>query len=347
MTIDAGDPGGLLERTIAGSGFEDWRAESARLRAQGRSVGTGAAVFMEKSGLGPFEHAGVDLLPTGEIRVTAGATSLGQGVETVLATIAAERLAVEVEDITVVLGDTDLVPEGVGSWASRSTVLAGNAVALAADRVVELAREAAADVLEVDPADLRLSGGRFAPVGSPGRAVSFADLASRSGEGLSVRETFAVDRMTYPYGVHLAQVEVDPDSCGVRILRYFIGYEVGRAVIPALVEGQLVGGAAQGIAGALLEEFRYDDDGQPLSTTMADYLVPTAGEVPAIGVLVAEDWPAQSNALGVRGAGEGGATGCGAAIASAVDDAIGRPGSVRSLPITLDGVRELLSRPGA
>ena len=346
MTIDAGDVRGLLDRTLAEARFEDWRAESALLRSHGRSVGTGAAVFMEKSGLGPLEHAGVDLLPNGEIRVTAGATSLGQGVETVLATIAAERLGVETDDLTVVLGDTDLVPEGVGSWASRSTVLAGNAVAGAADRVVELAREVAAEALEVDPADLRLAGGRFEAVGSPERAVSFAELATRSGAGLSARETFEIDRMTYPYGVHLAQVEIDPGSGGVRILRYFIGYEVGRAVIPALVEGQLVGGAAQGIAGALLEEFRYDDDGQPLATTLADYLVPTANEVPAIGVLICEDWPAESNALGVRGAGEGGVTGCGAAIASAVDDAIGRPGSVRSIPITPDGVRGLISRSG-
>ena len=345
MTIDAGDVGGLLERTIAEAGFEAWRDESALQRARGRMVGTGAAVFMEKSGLGPLEHAGVDLLPSGEVRVTAGATSLGQGVETVLATLAAERLGLDADDITVVLGDTDLVPEGVGSWASRSTVLAGNAVALAADRVAELAREAAAEALEVDPADLRMSDGRFEAAGSPERAVSLAELAGRSG-GFSARETFEIDRMTYPYGVHLAHVEVDPDSGGVRILGYFIGYEVGRAVIPALVEGQLVGGAAQGIAGALMEEFRYTDDGQPLATTLADYLVPTAGEVPPIGVLISEDWPAESNALGVRGAGEGGATGCGAAIAAAVDDAIGRPGRVRALPILLPELREAAGERG-
>jgi len=132
-------------------------------------VGTGAAVFMEKSGLGPLEHAGVDLLPSGEVRVTAGATSLGQGVETVLATLAAERLGLDASDITVVLGNTYLVPEGVGSRANRSTVLAGNAVALAADRVAELAREAAAEALEVDPADLRMSDGRFEAAGSPAR----------------------------------------------------------------------------------------------------------------------------------------------------------------------------------
>ena len=338
MTIDAGDVGGLLDRTIAESGFETWREGSARLRAQGRMVGTGAAIFMEKSGLGPLEHAGVELLPSGVVRVTAGATSLGQGVETVLATVAAERLGLEADDVTVVLGDTDLVPEGVGSWASRSTVLAGNAVAAAADRVAELARDAAADVLEVDAADLRLSGGGFAAAGSRERVVSLAELAGRTG-GFSAREIFEVDTMTYPYGIHLAHVEVDPDSGGVRILGYFIGYEVGRAIVPALVEGQLVGGAAQGIAGALLEEFRYTDDGQPLSTTLADYLLPTAGEVPPIGVLISEDWPAASNALGVRGAGEGGATGCGAAIAAAVDDALGRPGSVRALPIPLHEAR--------
>ena len=335
LTIDVGDVGDLLERTIAEAGFDAWRDESARLRARGRMVGIGAAIFMEKSGLGPLEHAGVDLLPSGEVRVTAGATSLGQGVETVLATLAAERLALDADDITVVLGDTDLVPEGTGSWASRSTVLAGNAVALAADRVAELAREAAAEALV----------GRFEAAGSRERAVSLVELAGRSG-GLSARETFEIDRMTYPYGVHLAHVEVDPDSGGVRILGYFIGYEVGRAVIPALVEGQLVGGAAQGIAGALMEEFRYTDDGQPLATTLADYLVPTAGEVPPIGVLISEDWPAESNALGVRGAGEGGATGCGAAIAAAVDDAIGRPGRVRALPILLPELREAIRERG-
>ena len=339
MTIDAGDVPDLLERTMNEAGFDAWRTEAERLRSGGRSVGVGAAVFMEKSGLGPHEHGGVDLLPSGAIRVTAGSTSLGQGVETVLATIAAERLGVAPLDVTVVLGDTDLVPDGVGSWASRSTVVAGSAVAAAAERVATIAREAAADALEVDPADLRLENGGFEAAGSPERRISFAELASRATDGLGARETFAVDHMTYPYGVHLAQVEVDPDSGGVRVLRYFIGYEIGRAIRRELVEGQLVGGAAQGIAGALLEEFLFDDAGQPLATTMADYLVPTASEVPPIGVLICEEWPARSNPLGVRGAGEGGATGCGAAIAAAVDDALGRPGLVRSLPVALERVR--------
>jgi carbon-monoxide dehydrogenase large subunit/6-hydroxypseudooxynicotine dehydrogenase subunit gamma len=339
MRIDAGDVPGLLERTMNEAAFDAWRTEAERLRSGGRSVGVGAAVFMEKSGLGPHEHGGVDLLPSGGIRVTAGSTSLGQGVETVLATIAAERLGVAPPDVTVVLGDTDLVPDGVGSWASRSTVVAGSAVAAAAERVSTIAREAAADALEVDPADLRLVNGGFEAAGYPERRISFAELASRATDGLGARETFAVDHMTYPYGVHLAQVEVDRDSGGVRVLRYFIGYEIGRAIRRELVEGQLVGGAAQGIAGALLEEFLFDEAGQPLATTMADYLVPTASEVPPIGVLICEEWPAESNPLGVRGAGEGGATGCGAAIAAAVDDALQRPGWVRSLPVALERAR--------
>lgn len=342
LVIDPGDVGGLLDRTIAEAGFDAWREEATRLRAEGRVVGTGAAVFLEKSGLGPLEHAGVDVLASGRVRVTAGAASLGQGVETVLASIAAERLGLETDEVAVVLGDTDLAPDGVGSWASRSTVLAGNAVAEAAERVAARLRDAAAESLEVDPEDLRLEGGRVEVAGSAEHAVSFAELASGSREGISARATFEIDRMTYPYGIHLAQVEVDPATGGVRVLRYFIGYEVGRAVARELVEGQLVGGAAQGIAGALLEEFRYDEAGQPLATTLTEYLVPTAGEVPAIGVLISEEWPAQGNALGVRGAGEGGTTGCGAALASAVDDSLGRPGSIIALPIAPEHVRKQL-----
>jgi carbon-monoxide dehydrogenase large subunit len=157
---------------------------------------------------------------------------------------------------------------------------------------------------------------------------------------------FTVGHMTYPYGVHLAQVEIDPDTGGPRVLRYFIGYEVGRAVNPMLVEGQLVGGAAQGLAGALLEEFRYDDAGQPQATTFIDYLMPTAAELPHVGTLVREDAPAPDNPLGVRGAGEGGTSGCGAAVASALDDALGRPGAVTVLPATPERLRALLGDGG-
>jgi CO/xanthine dehydrogenase Mo-binding subunit len=152
--------------------------------------------------------------------------------------------------------------------------------------------------------------------------------------------------MTYPYGLHLAQVEIDPETGGVEILRYFIAYEVGRAVNPTLVEGQLVGGAAQGIGGALFEEFRYDGSGQPLAATFIDYLEPTAAEVPRVETLICEDAPSPDNPLGLKGAGEGGTVGCGAAITSAIEDALGMTGEITALPVSPCRIRALVRRTG-
>ena len=250
--------------------------------------------------------------------------------------------------------ETDLLPDGVGSWASRSTVVGGSAVMLAAKATAEKALRVAAEILEAATEDLRLQSAGVRVAGSPDRSVSLGEIAAAcephsglaEGEepGLGARRTFSVDHMTYPYGVHLAQVELDPETGGVEIRRYFVAYEVGRAVNPTLVEGQLIGGAAQGIGGALLEEFRYDASGQPLASTFIDYLEPTAAEVPRVGTLICEDAPSPDNPLGVKGAGEGGVVGCGAAIASAVEDALGMPGEISSLPITPDRVRTLARR---
>jgi carbon-monoxide dehydrogenase large subunit/6-hydroxypseudooxynicotine dehydrogenase subunit gamma len=225
---------------------------------------------------------------------------------------------------------------------------------LAAKATAEKALRVAAELLEASVDDLRLGESRVEVAGSPDRHLSLGEIAAACdpqssaamGEepGLGARRTFSVEHMTYPYGVHLAQVEVDPETGGVKIRRYFVAYEVGRAVNPTLVEGQLIGGAAQGIGGALLEEFRYDASGQPLASTFIDYLEPTAAEVPRVGTLICEDAPSPDNPLGVKGAGEGGVVGCGAAIASAVEDALGVPGEISSLPITPDRVRTLARR---
>ena len=153
--------------------------------------------------------------------------------------------------------------------------------------------------------------------------------------------------MTYPYGMHLAQVEVDRDSGAIRLLRFAAAYEVGRAINPKLVEGQIRGGAAQGIGGALYEEFRYDDSGQPVSTSFMDYLIPTAGEIPPIEALILEQAPSHHNPLGTKGAGEGGITAAGAAIANAVRDALGLRGALAGLPITPGMAREVTERAGA
>jgi aerobic carbon-monoxide dehydrogenase large subunit len=354
VILDAGDYGGLLEKALLQSGFEDWEKEVLRLREEGRLAGTGIGYFLEKSGLGPYEEAAVEVDPTGSVRVLTGGASLGQGIETVLAQIAADELEVPPEEIEVVHTDTDLLPDGVGSWASRSTVVGGSAVMLAAKATAEKALRVAAEMLEASVEDLRLGPSRVEVAGSPDRHLSLGEIAAacdpqRSaamGEepGLGARRTFSVEHMTYPYGVHLAQVELDPETGGVEIRRYFVAYEVGRAVNPTLVEGQLIGGAAQGIGGALLEEFRYDASGQPLASTFIDYLEPTAAEVPRVGTLICEDAPSPDNPLGVKGAGEGGVVGCGAAIASAVEDALGMPGEISSLPITPDRVRTLARR---
>ena len=352
VVLDAGDYEGLLDKALERSAFDGWEKEARELRAGGRLVGTGVGYFLEKSGTGPYEEAIVEVDPTGSVRVITGGASLGQGIETVLAQIAADQLSVPPEEIEVLHTETDLLPDGVGSWASRSTVVGGSAVMLAAKATAEKALRVAAGMLEASTEDLRLESARVWVTGSPDKSVSLGEIAAAcephsglaEGEepGLGARRTFSVDHMTYPYGVHLAQVEVDPETGGVEIRRYFVAYEVGRAVNPTLVEGQLVGGAAQGLGGALLEEFRYDDSGQPLAATFIDYMEPTAAEVPHVETLICEDAPSPDNPLGLKGAGEGGTVGCGAAIVSAVEDALEMPGTLMSLPVSPSKIRDLL-----
>jgi aerobic carbon-monoxide dehydrogenase large subunit len=353
VVLDAGDYGGLLDRTMAEAERLGFGAAVERGRSRGRRVGLGVAMFLEKSGLGPQETADVVVSRSGEVRVHSGGTSFGQGIETVLAQVAAEALGVDMGDVVVVNGDTELQPFGAGSWASRSTVVGGSAVQRAALAVRERALRVAARMLEASEDDLELAGGEIRVAGAPAAGtVTLGDVARAclpgsphllpdEPAGLAARRRFEVEHMTYPYGVHVAVVEVDPGTGEVQVLRYLVGYEVGRAVNPALVEDQLVGGVAQGVGGALLEEFTYDDGGQPQAVTFMDYLLPTAAEIPRIGVLVAEDAPAPGNPLGVRGAGEGGVNAAGAAIASAVRDALGLAGSVGRLPLAASRVVEL------
>lgn len=344
VVLDGGDYAGLFEAALERVGDRGWPELVERARAEGRSVGLGVSMFLEKSGLGPYETADVEVTSTGRVRVLSGGTSLGQGIETVLAQVAADELHVPLERVDVVNGDTLLQPYGAGSWASRSTVLSGSAVRGAGIELAERLCGLAARMLEVAVTDVEVVDGAVRVRGAPTTAVGFADLwaAAQPGStwlgddepaGLLVRHRFGVDHMTYPYGAHACVAEVDPGTGGVRLLRYLVAYEVGRAVNPTLVEGQLRGGVAQGVGGSLLEEFGYDEAGQPQATTFMDYLMPTASEVPDVDVLVCEDAPATTNPLGVRGAGEGGLTGAGAAVASAVSDALGLPAITR-LPMT-------------
>src|SRR5882757_9843778 len=191
-----------------------------------------------------------------------------------------------------------------------------------------------ADALDIVNGEVvRIGGGASMPLGALARALP---------NGLSAEDTFESAHMVYPYGVHIAAVRVDADTGGVAIERYVIAYDIGKAVNPKLVEGQIAGGLAQGVGGALLEEFLYDENGEPLSVTFADYLMPTARETPPMDVIIAEDAPSPLNSLGLKGAGEAGVNAVGAAIAAAIDDAIGRPGSVKQLPVTPQRMKSIL-----
>ncbi|MQA01633.1 MAG: molybdopterin-dependent oxidoreductase [Streptosporangiales bacterium] len=352
VVLDGGDYVRLLDRALARVDELGWRQLVDAGRAEGRLLGLGLAVFLEKSGLGPYDTADVEITSTGRVRVLSGGTSLGQGIETALAQIAADEFGVPYDAVDVINGDTLLQPYGTGSWASRSTVVAGSAVQRAAREVAVRVRELGARLLEAAPDDVELVDGAVRVKGVPGSARSLAEvwqaaqpragwLAADEPAGLAARHRFTVDHMTYPYGAHVCAVEVDPGTGNVQVLRYLVAYEIGRAVNPTLVEGQLRGGVAQGMGGALLEELVYDEQGQPQSTTFMDYLLPTAAEVPAVDLVVCEDAPAATNPLGARGAGEGGVTAAGAAVASAVSDAIGVP-AIGKLPVDPRSVVRLL-----
>jgi aerobic carbon-monoxide dehydrogenase large subunit len=339
VVFDSGDYPRLLERTLERFRYPERRRWRDADPAPGRRRGLGVALFVEKSGIARWEYARVGLDADGRAHVHVGSASVGQGVETVLAQICAEHLGVAYDDVTVIHGDTDVVPEGVGSFGSRATSLGGAAVMQAAAGVRERLLALAADELEASATDLELAESRVVVRGSPGTSVALADLLR---EPLEEEARSDAEHMSFPYGVHCAAVEIDTETGAVAIESYVVGYDVGRAINPVLVEGQVVGGAAQGIGGALLEELAYDESGQLVSGSFMDYLLPTASEVPPVDVLITEDAPTPLTALGAKGAGEGGTSAVGAAIANAVADAVGPAGRrLTSLPIRPETVRRL------
>jgi aerobic carbon-monoxide dehydrogenase large subunit len=271
--------------------------------------------------------------------VYTGSVSVGQGVETIFAQVCASHLGLPYERISVVHGDTAVIPEGMGAFGSRAAMLGGTAVMRASERLRSRLLDAAAKELEASPADLMLTPEGVSVVGAPSRKLSLRKLLS-SGDGVIKEEDrFVCERLGFPYGIHFAAVEVDPASGAVRVHRYAVAYDIGRCINPVLVKGQIVGGFAQGIGGALLEEFSFDSTGQPLSASFMDYLLPTSAEVPDVQVLITEDAPSPLNPLGVKGAGEGGTSAVGAAIANAVSDALGT--EVTRLPLNPQRVMEL------
>ena len=352
IVLDSGDYARLLDRTLKAIQWEGLRQRLEARRRAGELVGAGVALFVEKSGLGPFDQVHVTVDTSGSVEVVTGAASVGQGVETVIAQICGEVLGVNYTKIRVVHGQTDRIAHGLGAFASRVTVMTGEATRIAASKVRAKAIETAAELLQAPADALDIVDGRVVRAGvAVGPSIALGDVARalaptanpRPREpGLSAEGWFHANHMTYPYGVHVAVVAIDRDTGAVSVERYLVAYDIGRAVNPMLVEGQIVGGFVQGLGGALFEEFLYDERGEPICVTFADYLMPSAREAPFTEVLITEDAPSPLNALGVKGAGEGGANAVGAALAAAIDDAIGRPGAVTQLPITPRRLRELL-----
>jgi carbon-monoxide dehydrogenase large subunit len=350
IVLDSGDYAGLLDKALAAVDWPRLREQLARRRAAGELVGAGLALFVEKSGLGPFDQVRIGVDGDGAVEVVSGSASVGQGMETAIAQICADTLGVDYRAIRVVHGQTERIEHGMGAFASRVTVMTGEATRVAASAVKAKALAAAAELLQAPVAVLDVVDGEVVRTdATAGPSIGLGAIAaalSRGGHepGLAAEGWFRTNHMNYPYGAHIAVTRVDRDTGAVVVERYLVAYDIGRAVNPMLVEGQIVGGCAQGIGGALFEEFLYDERGEPLSVTFADYLMPTVREMPPVEVVISEDAPSPLNPLGLKGAGEGGANAVGAAIAAAIDEALGMPNAVTELPLTPRRLRRLLRR---
>ncbi len=355
VIYDLGDYPLLLDKAMARIGWDELQAELRRRRAEGQLVGAGIGIFVEKGGLGPMDGARVTVDTTGEVELVTGGSSVGQGIATAMAQICADALGVDYRRVRVVLGQTDRIQYGIGAHASRASVMTGNATHAATLKLRAKALEMAAALLQTAPDRLDIVDGTVVHRDQPGGpSITLAELARHLAPdsptvgdrepGLSAEGWFRTAHMTYPYGVHAGVVRVDAETGHVTVERYLVAYDVGRAINPMLIEGQLAGGFLQGLGGALYEEFLYDEHGEPLSVTLADYLMPTLRETPPMDVLITEDAPSPLNPLGIKGAGEGGIAAVGAVIAAAIDEAVGVPGAVTRLPATPQRVKAFLRR---
>jgi aerobic carbon-monoxide dehydrogenase large subunit len=337
--FDSGEYRLTLDRCLQEFGWEAMADLQGKL-VDGRYHGLGIGCFIEGSAAGPRENARLVLESDGRISVFVGSSAVGQGLETAFAQIAADALGIPMDRIRGVFhGSTAFVREGFGSFHSRAVVMGGSAILLAAESFKHAVRAAAARRLGCEPSAVELIEGRM--VAAPGgRSVSLAELA---GEGISIEESFANSRHAYSYGAHAAHVAVDPRTGHLEVVDYVAVEDVGRIINPILLKGQIVGAVVQGLGGALLESLVYDDEGQLLTGSLADYLLPTAGDFPRIRAFVTETHPSPINPLGAKGAGEGGVVPVGGVIANAVASALAplnvRP---RELPLSPPRIWELI-----
>ena len=337
-TYDCGDYPAALERVLAAAGYDELRAEQRARQERGDrlALGIGLSTYVEVT-TGPRaggEYARVEVLPRGggadgvEIVVATGASPHGQGLGTAFTMLVAEQTGVPMDAVRVVHGDTDQVPRGTGTFGSRSLQLGGSAVRGAAAHVVDQARRIAADMLEaaVDDVVLDTAAGRFHVAGTPAVGQGWAEVLAAAGpDGLRADHDFETTQPTYPFGAHVAVVEVDTDTGDARLVRLVACDDAGRVLNPLLVDGQRHGGIAQGVAQALYEQVAYDADGNPLTTNFADYAIVSAAELPSFE-LVDSETPTWVNPLGAKGIGESGTIGSTPAVHNAVCDALAHLG---------------------
>jgi carbon-monoxide dehydrogenase large subunit len=358
MTYDSGDYVACQARALELAGWSGFETRRRAARQEGRWLGIGLANYVEGSGRGPFESATVRIGASGRIVVTTGAAAQGQGTVTMLAQLVADVLGVQPDTIHVIAGDTGASPLGLGAFASRQAVTAGNAAHHAAGQVRDKILQVASAWLEVATEDLELAGGRVRVKGVPQLGRSFGEIATAlagtpgyalpagTAPGLAAGSDFQPPGLTYCNGTHVAEADVDAATGIVRITRYVVVHDCGRLINPMMVEGQIIGGVVHGIGSALYEWMMYDGDGQPQTGTYADYLLCTADVVPRIEVHHMES-PTPLNPLGIKGAGESGTIAAPAAVAAAVEDAL-RPFGVRicDLPVTPARLYALLRAAG-
>ncbi|MCU1656493.1 MAG: xanthine dehydrogenase, molybdenum binding subunit apoprotein [Pseudonocardiales bacterium] len=373
LIYDSGDYPTLLDKLKKLVGWDEFEAFREAARAEGRRVGIGLGCYVEGTGVGPYEGAHVVVEPSGKVKVATGLTTQGQGHQTVFAQIVADELGVPLSDIEVVTGDTRRFGYAVGTFASRAAVMSGSAIALAARAARAKALKVAADALEANPDDLDIVDGIVRVAGVPGAEISLGTLAVLAnplryafddaakaatqfavgdtskppvGEddepGIEGRDYFSPMQSTFASGMHAVVVETDPDTAEIKILRYCVVHDCGPLINPRIVEGQIHGGVAQGVGGALYERMAYDEAGQLQNASFMDFLMPYVSEVPERIEIDHLETPSPLNPLGIKGAGEAGVIPGAAAFASAIEDAEGI--TITAMPISPSELFELRRR---
>jgi carbon-monoxide dehydrogenase large subunit len=354
VVYDSGAYGDGLDRALELVGYAKWRSEQQDGRSSGRLLGIGLAAYVMLTGLGPHESGMLRVDPRGRLLLVTGSSPHGQGTATALAQIVADELGVPPSSVSVVHGDTDAIAYGVGTYASRNAVVAGNAALAAAQRVRAKALDLAAQLLETSVGDLEFRDGGVQVRGAPSRKLSLAQLALAAAPGkqlptgmepgLEATHYYLAPRATFASGLHIAVVEVDPETFALRVLDYAVVSDAGPLINPMIVDGQIVGGVAQGIGGGLYEELAYDDMGNFLSSSLLDYCMPSARQIPPVKIAHLFT-PSPLNPLGVKGLGEGGAMAPPAALANAVEDALRHLGvRIEATPLTPSRLADAVRR---